>query len=109
MVAGFTIYDRAPHDLALLLAEWTSSRVYDERVDNLRSGSGPILSLSGVKLSASGPTRTVFDDQAKDNLKGSRGREWFLADVDRSNRNRDKAKNKKDELVDKIFATWDGE
>ena len=45
------------------------------------------------------PGMTVFDDQSKDKLHGSNARDLFFADLDKDDRDDDKVKRKKDELV----------
>ena len=77
LIGGFTTYDDNPAALDAILAEWSSNSDYATRVNNLRTGSGP--TLGGVALEAG---VTVFDDDARDKLKGSRGRDWFFADLD---------------------------
>jgi hypothetical protein len=85
LIGGYTSYDSAAdenkldNDAALLklLEEWNSGRLYDERVANLRNGSGPILAGSGLSLRKG---TTVFDDSDIDQLTGSPGSDWFLFD-----------------------------
>ncbi len=63
-------------DLALdaIMAEWTSSRSYEVRSANLRGlGSGP-RNNGNVFLTTTGPTATVVDDAAADQLRGGGGR-----------------------------------
>ncbi len=62
-------------DLELVREEWTSGRGYTERVNNIRTGSGPVL--NGVQLSAS----TVFDDGNQDLLFGNSGRDWYIGSI----------------------------
>ncbi|MFV2067409.1 MAG: calcium-binding protein [Pirellulales bacterium] len=82
LIGGFTSFDGNLFSLNLILAEWSSSRNYATRVENLREGTGPILSGTGTYLAASGTSRTVFDDGDKDMMKGGRGRDWFFAALD---------------------------
>ena len=82
LVAGFTSYDAVDAALLSLLAEWTSSRSYADRVANL-SGTGTGLRLNGNNfLIAQGASRTVFDDGAVDDLTGNAGQDWFLLNLD---------------------------
>ncbi|MCA9111338.1 MAG: carboxypeptidase regulatory-like domain-containing protein, partial [Planctomycetaceae bacterium] len=52
LISGYTSFDDDTDALSSLLAEWTSWRLYYHRVSNLRSGSGPYLSGTGVALAA---------------------------------------------------------
>jgi PKD domain/RTX calcium-binding nonapeptide repeat (4 copies) len=88
LIAGSTRYDSGP-DLAKLandailmqlLAEWNSTRSYEQRIANLRAGAGPILGGAGVSLSKG---TTVFDDTAFDRLTGAGGQNWFFFDPTR--------------------------
>jgi len=103
-IGGFTAFDSDRAALALLMAQWNSGDSYTDRVDHLRNGTGSILGGTGLKLVATGPDRTVFDDGDKDKLKGDQGRDWFFADLDGVDGDDDKVKDKKwDELLDVIF------
>jgi hypothetical protein len=82
LIGGITSHDDDITALDLIIAEWDSARRFPERVDNLRSGSGPILEGTGVALIASGPDQNVFDDGDEDELHGESGRDWFFADLD---------------------------
>jgi uncharacterized delta-60 repeat protein len=64
-----------------IMAEWTSTRTYPQRVDNLRNGLGANGSVRLVGLSG-GTAQTVFDDGAQDKLTGDLGTDWFFANVD---------------------------
>ena len=44
------------------------------------TGTGP-RENGNVFLKASGPGATVFDDNAKDDLHGNGGRDWFFANL----------------------------
>jgi autotransporter-associated beta strand protein len=83
LIAGFTAFDTNDAALAAVMAEWTSSRSYEDRVANLRGDStNPEFAnrLNGnVFLKVNGPDATVFDDGAVDTLTGSSGRDWFFA------------------------------
>ncbi len=62
-------------------AEWTSERDYEQRIQNLRDGSGPILAGSEIRLVGSGPQATALDDDAADKLKGGSGNDWYFAQL----------------------------
>jgi Ca2+-binding RTX toxin-like protein len=81
LIAGFTAFDANHAALQAILAEWTSSRPYEARVDNLRGeGSGPRLN-GDYFLKTDGPDCTLFDDNAEDKLAGDSGRDWFFANL----------------------------
>jgi hypothetical protein len=104
LIGGFTLFDNQISALQLIMAEWSSSRDYNTRVTNLREGTGPVLTGTGVKLKASGSGRTVFDDGAKDTLQADDGQDWFFADIDGTGGDDDKVKDEKgNELLDIIF------
>jgi parallel beta-helix repeat protein len=104
LIGGYTSFDDDIVALKLILAEWSSRRDYDTRVMNLRNGTGPVLSGTGVKLAAGGADRTVFDDGRKDTLEGENGRDWYFADLDRLGGDDDQVKDKKgNEWVDLIY------
>lgn len=101
LIGGFTAYDNNAIALELIHREWTSVRTYESRVNNMRTGLGDVLSGSGVMLKASGTSKTVFDDNAQDELKGGSGRDWYFADVGADKRKRDKTNGQKgDEVID---------
>ena len=104
LIGGLTSFDEHADALALIMAEWSSENDYPIRVDNLRNGTGTLLSDSGVKLQAAGDDITVFDDAAKDKLKGDADRDWFFADLDGVDNDDDDVQDQKnDELLDLIF------
>jgi uncharacterized delta-60 repeat protein len=83
LIAGTTSYDNDPASLNAIMAEWTSTRSYADRVANLRgtnSGSAFTARLNGnIFLKAdAGSSSTVFDDGVRDVLSGGAGRDWFL-------------------------------
>ena len=79
LIGGTTSHDQNVTALLAVLAEWSRTDLdYDQRILNLRSGGG----LNGlIVLTASAPNPTVFDDQAKDSLRGGLGRDWFFAKI----------------------------
>jgi Ca2+-binding RTX toxin-like protein len=63
--------------------EWTADRSYEERVANLRDGSGSEQRLNGkVYLVATGDEQTVFGDDNLDSIMGMSDRDWFFAAPD---------------------------
>jgi len=82
LIGGSTAYDSSPSGLAdkralaAILAEWSSSRDYATRINNLNGiGTGPRLN-GGYLLSA----QNIIDDRAADYLIGGSGLNWFLFD-----------------------------
>jgi hypothetical protein len=74
LIGGITDFDDDPIALMQLLEEWNSDRSYEERVDNLRTGAGPVLDGTGLLLAPG----TVEDDGDVDLLSGTAGRDWFF-------------------------------
>lgn len=81
LVGASTDYDNDDAALNALMTEWSSSAGYSARVNNIRTGGG---SLNGIKLDST----TVTDDDVRDTLIGRRGRDFFVADFDGSDRDR---------------------
>jgi uncharacterized repeat protein (TIGR01451 family) len=79
LIGASTLFDSNLQALHSIMAEWTSSRDYGTRTDNLRgNGAGP--SNNGTTfLQAGGATPTVLDDGAVDVLVGAGGQDWFFA------------------------------
>jgi Ca2+-binding RTX toxin-like protein len=107
LVAGYTAFDyryteyhtQAGATLAVVLeqhheeaigkimAEWTSSRLFESRVKNLVDGTGSPEERSNgeyflVRGDEADSTTTVFDDEDEDKLTGSAGVDWFFFDED---------------------------
>jgi Ca2+-binding RTX toxin-like protein len=80
LIAGTTAYDDNDDALLAILAEWTSSRTYAQRVANLRNAGGPVLGDSGIKLQRG---ETVFDDTEVDTLLGGADLDWLFFDPTR--------------------------
>ncbi len=100
LIGGFTMFDGNLPALEAILREWSSNNLYDLRVGNLRQGFGAVQG-TGVRLVPSGANQTVFDDGAKDDFKGGDDRDWFFANLDRNDKDRDKVSDQRsDELVD---------
>ena len=64
LIGGATTHDGHASALASLLAEWTSSRSYNDRVANLR-GTGIGDRANGDVFLQNAPTDTLFDDAGK--------------------------------------------
>ena len=104
LIAGPTAFDSDLTSLDFILAEWTSARSYEDRIDNLLNGTGPLLAGTGTKLVTTGPGQTVFDDAEKDKLKGDQDRDAFFADLDGLDNDDDEIKDQKaDETLELIF------
>jgi VCBS repeat-containing protein len=101
LIAGVTAFDANYDALFAIMGEWSSSRSEAQRAANLRgNGSGPAFDQrrnGNYFLQADGPAATVFDDNAKDRLTGSAGRDWFFANLD---------SNVKDQLTDQNCGEW---
>jgi hypothetical protein len=103
LIGGFTAFDGQVHALELIAREWTSASDDGSRVGNLRAGTGQFLDGSGIGLKASGPGKSVFDDDVQDSLNGGSGRDWFFADLGTSDKKRDKISGQKgDEFMDLV-------
>jgi hypothetical protein len=74
VIGGHLVYDTNLDDLLKLMAEWTSSRTYEQRVMNLRNGTG---STGGTKLVWGD---TVRQDYREDSLRGGTERDLFVGD-----------------------------
>jgi Ca2+-binding RTX toxin-like protein len=93
VIGGNTDFDANDAALSSILAEWTSSRSYDTRVNNLRNGSGG----GGVNDDIFLDSTTVHDDAIEDSLNGKGDLDWYLASTG------DKVKGRKsNEFVDQI-------
>ncbi len=80
LVAGTTTYNDNLGALESIMAEWTSSHSYSDRVKNISSGTGSVARLNGAFFLIDG--WTVFDDTKKDTLTGGSGTDWFFANKD---------------------------
>jgi PKD repeat protein len=83
LIAGTTAFDDDLEALDLIMAEWTSSHSYDQRVANLTElglNPGAEDRLNGdIFLIAEGENSTVFDDGVTDFLMGGGGKDLFFA------------------------------
>ena len=90
LIAGFTLHDINQMAIAAVMAEWTSTRSYSQRVANIsnRTIAGTDASEFGNRVNGGyflivdGANRTVLDDNAVDLLTGSSGQDWFLFNAD---------------------------
>ena len=85
LISGTTAFDSNSGAIDSIMAEWTSSRTYQERSDNLRGVLGSTFNdreNGDVFLIADGPDATVFDDESTDWLIGGRGRDLYFAGDD---------------------------
>jgi uncharacterized repeat protein (TIGR01451 family) len=98
LIGGTTDHDADDEALQAILAEWISARSYEDRVDNIRDGSGSATSLNDDFFL---DDTTVFGDDELDILIGSIGRDWFFApeDDDTSDQLLDR---QADEFVDEL-------
>lgn len=72
VVGGATVHDDNDTSLRQIAGEWTSSRSYVQRVDNLRAGANGLPAINST---------TVPGDGAVDDLTGGSGTDWFVAVV----------------------------
>jgi hypothetical protein len=61
------------------MAEWSSARSYETRVNNLRGVGSQPRDNGNSFLTTSGSQATVFNDDSVDVLAGGSGRDWFFA------------------------------
>lgn len=74
LVAGTTSFDANFTALNTIMAEWTSSRTYTQRVNNLINGSGSLARNNGTTFLAG----NFQNDNAIDSLNGGGDLDWFL-------------------------------
>ncbi len=90
-----------------VMAEWSSDRSYSDRVANLNGtsgGSGDNGTYYLIAGDPADPATTVYDDGARDTLRGEKGRDWFFADLDNEDGDDDRVKDKKSyELLDLVY------
>ena len=60
-----------------ILEEWMATGRYENRVENIRTGTGPNLEATGIKLEQG---TTVFDDGELDEIIGAHGKDWLFYD-----------------------------
>ena len=77
LIAGATLFDADPAALCAVMCEWTrTNRMVEERVTNLRTGTGH---NGAVRLDAA----TLANETDADVLTGSSGYDWFVFDAAR--------------------------
>ena len=74
VIGGTTDFDDNPAALAGIMKEWTSSRSFRKRADNLAAG----IDVPGFGFVQLAKGTTVHDDAARDDLYGGPGSDWFF-------------------------------
>ncbi len=69
LIGGTTAHDANDVALLVIMAEWTSNRGIDERIDNLTRGVNSIALVKNV---------SVFGESARNDLFGGAGADWFI-------------------------------
>jgi hypothetical protein len=77
IIAGYTSYDANEAALLAILAEWNSSRSYNDRIANL-GGTGTGTRLNGSYFLKKGTGATVFEDTDADTMTGAAGSDWYF-------------------------------
>lgn len=81
LIGGSTVFDSNALALADLLAEWSSSRTYQQRIDNLR-GIGTGVRLNGETILGTDPRESIFADEGSVNdILGGSSVDWFIASL----------------------------
>jgi hypothetical protein len=81
LIGGSTVFDSNALALADLLAEWSSSRTYQQRIDNLR-GVGTGVRLNGETVLGTDPRESIFADEGSVNdILGGSSIDWFIASL----------------------------
>ncbi len=82
VIGGRTALDNNTGSLWQLLAEWSSTRTYDQRIANL-NGTGVGPRSNGESFLRNDLEDTIFGDEGMlDELLGGTGRDWFIADLE---------------------------
>jgi hypothetical protein len=74
LIAGATLHDDDASALQAIQLEWTSSRSYALRVENLLGTGTGTRANGNIFLNDT----TVFDDLVRDTLTGGSGFDWFI-------------------------------
>ncbi|MEX2139325.1 MAG: Ig-like domain-containing protein [Pirellulales bacterium] len=74
LIAGLLSYDPLAPEIDAIMAEWTSTRSFNERT----------ATLGAALLTTTGHSPPVQDDGAYDILTGSSGQDWFFAQLESS-------------------------
>ncbi|MBW3597344.1 MAG: CSLREA domain-containing protein [Planctomycetes bacterium] len=77
LIAGVLQFDRLEHALCRIMAEWTSGRDYQTRIENL-SGEGTGERLNDETFLKIGGTVLDDEGESEDVLTGSAGDDWFF-------------------------------
>ncbi len=95
LIAGTTTHDADDVALAAIMAEWTSSRSYQQRVYNLSDGTagtgldnskfGSRANQGWYLIGNDCATQTVFNDNEIDTLAGNAGTDWYYANLTNDN------------------------
>ena len=88
LIGARTAYDNNASALSAVVAEWSSSRSYVDRIANLRGVGTGTRANGNTFLKASGPQATIFEDTASDKLTGGSGRDWFFAKLSGSKKDK---------------------
>ena len=91
LIGTRTANDNNASALLAVVAEWSSSRSYADRIANLRGVGTGTRANGNTFLKTSGPQATIFEDAASDKLTGGSGRDWFFAKL--SGNKKDKINN----------------
>lgn len=75
LISGTTTFDANTPALNAILAEWTSTRTYTQRINNLTGATSG--GINGSTLLQ--PGTTVSGDTSADTLTGGRATDWFFA------------------------------
>ncbi len=82
LIAGILTFADMDSAIDAVMAEWTSGRDYQTRLNNLSGiGTGERANAEFF-LIATGENATVIGDGSRDLLTGSQGCDWFFADLD---------------------------
>jgi uncharacterized delta-60 repeat protein len=86
LVAGYTNYDLDIAALQAILSEWTSTRTYQQRVDNVMGnttgGNNGSYILKPYDSQTNNADATAFDDGDVDILTGNSGQDLFMFNSD---------------------------
>jgi Ca2+-binding RTX toxin-like protein len=91
LIAGFTTFDDDAATLRDILDNDWIARF--DRGDDYVNIAGDLITTRLI------PGVNVFDDKSKDKLKGSKARDLYFADIDKKDKDDDKVKARKGELV----------
>lgn len=104
LIAGSVIFENHVSALRLILADWDAGLDYADRVIQLRTGTGPSTTGTGVRLRSAAGSTTVFDDGSVDRLLGKQALDWFFADRDGHDNDDDLLDDVLvDEMIDDLF------